>query len=287
MGGEIVGPDEMGNAIALQQVGMTGTRVVGPLVTSVLVAEIPFIGTGGAYLGDERHVYLRHLQPDPAPADEGSRRERQVHRGQFQAGVRPYRQPTRLALLVSSFIGVIMFGFSRSSCPASSKTNWAGPQRNWCVFRRGRFWARRDAGRRQQGRRPKRLEDDDDRRLHPRRGVGGHGAFSNFWQVMFWMFIGGAGSSAFQLLNDSLIMQNCDQAYYGRVMSLTMMAWGMNGVVGFPFGLLADATGERQTIFLMACLVLAVVTAVAAIHVSLNRRSAGQPVAAPSLATSD
>jgi MFS family permease len=109
----------------------------------------------------------------------------------------------------------------------------------------------------------------------------------DFWQVAAFMFIGGAGASAFQLLNNSLIMQNCDQAYYGRVMSLTMMAWGMNGVVGFPFGLLADATGERQTIFLMACLVLTVVTALSAVHVSLNRKSAATAVAVPTLAGGD
>jgi hypothetical protein len=41
--------DEMGNAIAMQQVGMTLTRVIGPLLTAALVA-IAFIGTGGAYL---------------------------------------------------------------------------------------------------------------------------------------------------------------------------------------------------------------------------------------------
>jgi MFS family permease len=72
------------------------------------------------------------------------------------------------------------------------------------------------------------------------------------------MLLVGGGSSAFQLLNNSLIMQEADPAYYGRVMSLVMLAWGLNGLVAFPFGFLADRAGERETLFLMGALVLAV-----------------------------
>ena len=114
-------------------------------------------------------------------------------------------------------------------------------------------------------------------------------AFSqNFWQAALWMFIGGAGSSAFQLLNNSLIMQETDQAYYGRVMSLTMMAWGLNGLVGFPIGLLADGIGERQTIFMLGMLVLAVVGVATLLHLALGRgRTPDAPVAVPTLARGD
>ena len=110
----------------------------------------------------------------------------------------------------------------------------------------------------------------------------------NLWQAMVMMFIGGAGSSAFQLLNNSLIMQETDQAYYGRVMSLTMMAWGLNGLVGFPIGLLADAIGERPTIAMLAAGVLVVVLTATFLHVPLNRRTTtAPPVAVPTLARGD
>jgi MFS family permease len=105
---------------------------------------------------------------------------------------------------------------------------------------------------------------------------------ATFWQAMITMFVAGAGASVFQLLNNSLIMQNSDRDYYGRVMSLTMMAWGLNGLVGWPFGLLADAVGERQTIFLMATLVIAVTVATMLIHVSLGRRTESPAAAVPS-----
>jgi MFS family permease len=287
--GEIVGPDEMGNAIAMQQVGMTSTRVVGPLVVVALVA-IPFVGTGGAYLAMSAMfayvIFTLTLLPGTKARPTGGK----SIMGDFKLGFQHIASRPRLALLVLSFIGVIMFGFSQQVVLPGLLENELGRDADQIGLL---FFAGAISG------------------LVVTLGVaskaGGPNAWrimivggfilggslvamsvaQNFWQVAFWMFIGGAGSSAFQLLNNSLIMQNCDQAYYGRVMSLTMMAWGVNGVVGFPFGLLADATGERQTIFLMACLVIAVVTALTVIHVGLGRRSSPPAVAAPTPAGGD
>ena len=287
--GEIVGPNEMGNAIALQQVGMTGTRVVGPLVVAALVA-IPIIGTGGAYLAMSAMfgyvIFTLTLLPGTRARSTGGK----SIVGDFKLGFQHIASRPRLALLVTSFIGVIMFCFSYQVVLPGLLENELSRDADQMGLL---FFAGAVSG----------LVVT----LLVASKAGGPNAWkmmiaggfilgaslvatafaANFWQVMLYMFIGGAGSSAFQLLNNSLIMQNCDQAYYGRVMSLTMMAWGMNGVVGFPFGLLADATGERETIFLMACLVLTVVAAVAAIHVSLNRKAATAPVVVPTLARGD
>jgi len=287
--GEIVGPDEMGNAIALQQVGMTGTRVVGPLVTAALVA-IPFIGTGGAYLAMSGMFAFVIFSLTMLPPTRARPTGGKSIMGDFKLGFSHIHSRPRLALLVLSFIGVIMFGFSYQVVLPGLLENELGRDADQMglLFFAGAIsglvvtlvvaskaggpnaWKMMIVGGFVLG-----------------GALAGTAFAQNFWQAMLWMFISGAGASAFQLLNNSLIMQNCDQAYYGRVMSLTMMAWGMNGVVGFPFGLLADATGERQTIFLMAVLVLTVVTATAALHVSLNRRSASQPVAIPTLARGD
>ncbi len=72
-----------------------------------------------------------------------------------------------------------------------------------------------------------------------------------------------AGTGAFQMLNNSLIMQESDPAFYGRVMSMTMLAWGFNGLAGLPFGLMADGIGERPTLLVMSILVVAVTAATA------------------------
>ena len=60
-----------------------------------------------------------------------------------------------------------------------------------------------------------------------------------------------------------------------------MMAWGLNGLVGYPFGLLADAVGERETIFLMGTMVLAVIATTAVVNASLGRSRSAPVVVAP------
>lgn len=284
--GELVGGDEMGNAIAMQQVGMTLTRVIGPLLTAALVA-IAFIGTGGAYLfmsGMFGYVIFTLTQlPGTKARPSGGK----SILGDFKLGFSHIASRPRLALLVPLFMGVIMFGFSYQVVLPGLLENQLGHDAEdmGLLFFSGAIsglvvtlgvaskasgpmaWRMMFAGAIVLG-----------------ITLMGTSVAGSFWQVMVLMFIGGAGSSAFQLLNNSLIMQNADQAYYGRVMSLTMMAWGLNGLVGFPIGLAADAFGERQTIFVLAAGVILVTAAAMSIHVSLNRRSAGQPVAMPSLA---
>jgi predicted MFS family arabinose efflux permease len=58
----------------------------------------------------------------------------------------------------------------------------------------------------------------------------------------------GAASSGFQMLNNVSLMQRAEPAYFGRVMAVTMMAFGVNSIVSYPVGLIADAAGERATL---------------------------------------
>src|SRR6185295_9388252 len=70
----------------------------------------------------------------------------------------------------------------------------------------------------------------------------------------------GAFSSGFQLLNNVNLMERCHPDYYGRVMSVTMMSFGLQSVFAYPFGIVADALGERTTLMAMACGALFVVS---------------------------
>jgi hypothetical protein len=63
------------------------------------------------------------------------------------------------------------------------------------------------------------------------------------------------------MCNQISLMQKTDPAYYGRVMSLTMTAFGLQMIVGFPAGVMADEAGERATLILLAACCLAVVGA--------------------------
>jgi hypothetical protein len=74
--------------------------------------------------------------------------------------------------------------------------------------------------------------------------------------------VGGA-VSGFQTLNSALVMRETSPAYYGRVMSITMLAFSGTGLIALPVGLLADAIGERATLIVMGagvCLVVALLS---------------------------
>jgi MFS family permease len=69
------------------------------------------------------------------------------------------------------------------------------------------------------------------------------------------MFVVGACSGGFQALNSAVIARHVEPVYIGRVMSLTLLAFAGFGLMALPFGMLADAVGERTTLALMGALV--------------------------------
>jgi hypothetical protein len=58
----------------------------------------------------------------------------------------------------------------------------------------------------------------------------------------------GAGVAAFQTLNNSVSLKLTDPQYYGRVMGLMQVAWGLINLTSLPVGALADALGERAVL---------------------------------------
>ena len=69
----------------------------------------------------------------------------------------------------------------------------------------------------------------------------------------------GASSSGFQMLNNVSLMQRTSPRFFGRVMAVTMMAFGLNAIFAYPVGLIADQIGERETMAGIACVSLFVV----------------------------
>ncbi len=74
------------------------------------------------------------------------------------------------------------------------------------------------------------------------------GLAPTFLLAILAMALVGGGASAFQTLNNVVALRRSTPAFYGRVMALMFIAWGLNATAGLPIGLLADAWGER-TVF--------------------------------------
>jgi len=90
------------------------------------------------------------------------------------------------------------------------------------------------------------------------------------------MFGIGAGSGGFQSLNGAVIARDTDPAYIGRVMSLVMLAFGGFGLMALPYGYLADWIGERSSLLIMGSLVL-LVTALFSVLLTRERASRESP----------
>ena len=278
--GEILPERLVPNGIALTQVAMTGTRIFGPLMAGVLIAW-PLFGTGGSYLvmGGLFVLVVATLWRLPNTAS----RPREGRTGVFADladGVRHVFARPKLGLLAISFILVVMTGYSYQVVLPGYLENALGRDAKdlgilvSATAVTGLIVTIAIAG------------AANSRFAWPLM-LGGAAtlgvsmlilsAAPNFSVAIFAMLLTGAGTGAFQMLNNALVMQESAPEYYGRVMSLTMMAWGVNGLAGLPFGLLADATGERATILVMAIGVIVVTIVTTVVYSGMRARGRVTP----------
>jgi predicted MFS family arabinose efflux permease len=89
------------------------------------------------------------------------------------------------------------------------------------------------------------------------------------------MLVIGTGFGGLQSLNAAVIVRATEPAYFGRVFSLTMLAFAGVSLAGLPVGALADAIGERRAVASLACAVvaIAVMVAVRLARVEVGERS--------------
>ena len=99
----------------------------------------------------------------------------------------------------------------------------------------------------------------------------------SFALVMLMMMLVGMGVSAFQTLNNSIALRQADPMYYGRVMGLMQIAWGLINLLSLPTGFIADAVGERSVLSGAGIILGVVVLALALWERRLTaRESAGE-----------
>ncbi|MBA4180611.1 MAG: hypothetical protein C0506_08500 [Anaerolinea sp.] len=283
--GDLLPGDDLANGIALQQVSMSGTRIIGPFLASGL-AGLAIVGTGGTYLFMGGLfafvVFTLALLPRTQPRPH---RQGVSLMGDMKLGVAHMVERPRLLLLSLSFIGMVMAGYSYFVVLPGlleNELNRDSGDIGWLLGISAVSGLAVTVG----------LAGMASSRHAWKLMLGGGMVLGvslallslaeTFSQALGAMLLVGAGSSAFQMLNNALVMQESDQAYYGRVMSITMLAWGFNGLAGYPFGRLADASGERATLLLMGTLVVSATLITAAFHAALSRR---QPAGVVAVAT--
>ena len=85
------------------------------------------------------------------------------------------------------------------------------------------------------------------------------------------------GAGGFQTLNGAIVSHLTDPEYFGRVVSLTFLAFATSSIIALPIGYIADAIGERHTITATGI----IVTAITMVFFLLERATGGGHVPAP------
>lgn len=270
---ELVTPSKRGNAVALSQVALNSSRIFGPMLAAVCLQFDSFGSAGayfvmaGLYVGAMwTTVLLPRGTPAPGPA-------RNVL-GDISEGVKYVWRVPRLRKLVLSYVLLIMVGFPYVTVMPGLVENEFDRSAGsvtilYTINAVGGLLASLGVAS---------LADS------PRAGsvyvvmallFGGgliaSGLSPTFLVVGLMMFILGFGGGGFQTLNGAIVSHITDPAYFGRVVSLTFLAFAAFAVVALPVGLLADAIGERATLIVMGCGVCLIVLVFALVGRDVTR----------------
>jgi MFS family permease len=266
---EIVGRDQLGNAITLSMLSMNGTRVIAPAFAGAL-AGIVFIGIGGAYLVSATFSVLSFVLLLRCPSGSEARAATRANPlAEIADGVRYVAARPHLRRLVLSSFLIIMFGFNYVAfIPALVKgefglgDGWVGVIMSASSV--GAVVVALPLAGRADGAGVWRLMVGSGLvfgsavialGLSPLFALG----------VLIVAFIG-AGTTGYQSLSNSIALNMTSDTHQGRVQSLMMLSFAGFGIAAAPLGLLAEAIGLRQAIVVMGTITLATVVGYALIE---------------------
>lgn len=252
---ELVGREQLGNAITLSLLSMNGTRVIAPSFAGAL-AGVAIFGIGGAYMvagGLSVLSFLAVLRLPKVPS---------VNRNgptnpfvEIYNGVRYVSERKHLRrLLISSFL-VIMFGFNYVVfIPALVKDTFDLDNDTWVGLLSSAssvgalavgFWLARRADQ------PGRWRVMVITGTIFGTGVVALAVAPDFWLAMAVVVAIGGGTSGYQTLSNAIALNLAEPSHQGRVQSLLQLSFAGFGIAALPLGLLAEAIGRRQTMVAM------------------------------------
>lgn len=259
MSAELVGRDQLGNAITLSLLSMNGTRVFAPALAGVL-AGIAVIGIGGAYLVSTVASLASLLQIWRLPHRSASDASKRNPLTEIAAGIAYVRaDPALRRIIVSSFF-VIMFGFNYVAfIPALVEG----------IFELGDTYVGLISSASAVGAvavsfpLAARADGPGGKRIMVVSGFGfGTGVIllglapTIVVAFLIVVFIGGC-TTAYQSMSNTLALTQTDGQMQGRVQSLMQLSFAGFGIAAAPIGALAEVIGLRQAFMLMGAITIA------------------------------
>jgi len=258
MAAELVGRDQLGNAITLSLLSMNATRVFAPALAGIL-AGIALIGIGGAYVLSTIMSAVSLVMIWRLPHREATNSSRRNPLTEIAAGVRYVNSFRSLRRIVVGSFFVIMFGFNYVAFIPALVEGIFGLSETWVGIMSsasavGALAVSLPLAARADG--------PDGKRIMVGSGIGfGIGVMllglAPTIILAFAVTIGiGAFTTAFQSMSNTLALTACDDEMQGRVQSLMQLSFAGFGIAALPLGALAEVIGLRTALVLMGAVAL-------------------------------
>lgn len=269
--GQLVSRDRLMNAVALNNAGMNFCRVIGPSMAGAMIA-IPHIGAGGVYAimaGMYAYVVLSLLRIRDRGRPLGSVRPPPLD--SLREGLRYIRGNSVVStLLALAFVPVLLgmpyqqlmpvfaedvFGVGPGALGLLLTFNGIGALAGSLTIAALTAFPRKGL-------------------LQMMLGIAfglslSVFAFSRSFHIgLATLIVIGFVSSGYQALNSTLVMNNSDPEYHGRVMSVYMLTFSAMPLAVVPYGALADVFTAPIVIGIGALLLAGVIGVVGMVHPS-------------------
>ncbi len=279
MASELVGRENLGNAISLQSLAMNGTRVFAPSIAGALAGWSLF-GIGPTYVVAAAFAVLSWITtlrlPNPPAVLSGQARPF----ADIADGVRYVKNNPPIRNIVLATFAVLMFAFSYVSfIPALVEGEFGLEDQHVGIFTSSSSVGALIAGVWVAG-----LADSPRAQsIMTIAGVFfgvmviGLGVAPVFLVSVVIAVLAGAGTTTFQTLSNTLALQQASSQFQGRVQSIMQLGFAGFGLTALPLGVLAEQIGLRSTLVVMG--------SIAAVAVALYGMTSSPPVAHDKLVT--
>ncbi|HAA67357.1 MAG TPA: hypothetical protein DCY36_04445 [Acidimicrobiaceae bacterium] len=259
---ELVGREQLGNAISLTSMSMSLTRVFAPAAAGVL-AGVAVVGIGGAYLVASVFSAVSTFLTMRLPKLEPVNPSRKHPSAEILDGLRYVRGERDLRRLIMTTILAIMIGFNYVAFLPALVEGDLGLSESHVGFLTtasaiGAVAITAFVASRADGPGSSRLMIGCG--LAFGLGVVCFGLARNYLLALLIIAVLGLSTNGFMVLTSSRSMAISSPSHHGRVQSLMQLAWAGFGIAAAPLGALAEIIGLRVTIVAMGIVTFCVVS---------------------------
>lgn len=252
--GELVGRKLLSNAVILQQMSMNGTRVFGPAAAGMLIG-VAWFGYSGVYFSSAVLTLIASgftfsLPEGHPPPNKEVRKPMQ----DFADGLRYVKANPNLMLLLIVSLAVIVSAFPYISfLPTLAKDIYDRGDSGYGLMSGATaigavvaslFIASRSGS-------PNAWRLQAFAGLMFGLGLVVLAIAPTFGLTLVVLVVVGGSTSAFQAMNNTMVLMASERSYHGRMQSLMMLTFSGFGLMALPIGVVADAIGLRSTFAIM------------------------------------